>query len=266
MFKEEDAVIIENKKLTSDVFKLKLKAFYVASNIQAGQFVMLNCGFGNDPFLKRPFSVAIKDESNITILYKKVKKGTTILSMLKERDILNITGPLGKPFKTSKGAFSLLVAGGIGIAPLLFYAQNLLKAKSPFYLIWGIKDKSWEGLVNFIKTVIPKEYMSITSEDGSIGHKGNVYVLTNSVKNIISNSFPQKTIEVVACGPLPMLKELNILKKALNPLKVYVSLEKRMACGWGGCCGCSIKTKSGIKRVCKDGPVFEYEEVIWDEL
>lgn len=245
MIFEVDSIVKSKLKLNEGVFYLSMEAPSIASRVSPGQFVLVKVSQTMDPILRRPFSVAWVEGEEVGILFSVVGRGTELLSQVKVGDSLSVRGPLGKGFPSPWGK-PLLVAGGMGIAPLLF-AHQVYGGR----VIFGVKDGSYKALCDWVKDKV-KDDLILFSEDGSIGDKGT------AVFGALSLLKEEK--EVWACGPEAMLKalfmELNGRVKAL-----FGSLENRMACGIGGCYGCSIRTRVGMRRVCHDGPVFNLREV-----
>jgi len=171
---------------------------------------------------------------------------------------LDLIGPLGKGFdyRYAQNKRVILIGGGIGVAPLLFLSRAI-KSMDKLILI-GARTKGQilceKEFKNFISDV------KISTDDGSRGFSGRV---TDLLKNLISiEPRSKKEIQLYACGPKPMLKEVCNIAKAHN-LQAQVSLEEHMGCGIGACLGCVVKTKNGLRRVCKEGPVFDAQELIW---
>jgi len=254
--------IIKNYKIKENYFKIVLSNPYLAKNSQPGQF--LNIKIDEDIFLRRPFSIHRVKGNNLEILYEVVGKGTETLSKKKKGEYLDVIGPLGNGFNyqlpITNYQLPILVAGGIGVAPLAFLAQKLKeipnsKSQIPIVLI-GAKNKN--------KVLGEEEFkrwgfeVKIATDDGSRGFKGNV---SDLLKHILS-TMNYELSTIYACGPYPMLKEIAKIAKDYK-IQAEVSLERHFACGIGICLGCVIETKQGQKRVCKDGPVFKTEEIIW---
>ena len=217
----------------------------VCFNGKPGQFYMLR-GWEVDPFLPRPISICNISDGMITFLYEARGKGTHIISKLKKGDILELLGPLGNGFNLDLEGNIAIISGGIGVAPMI-YLMKQLKTNIDFYC--GFRNEAY--YLNEIKKNINNIYIS--TEDGSVGYRGFVTELF----------VPEKYDTVLTCGPIPMMKRVVEMCKE-KEIPIYVSMESRMACGVGACLGCAIETTSGMKRVCKDGPVFPGEEVVFN--
>ncbi|MCQ4638128.1 dihydroorotate dehydrogenase electron transfer subunit [Anaerovorax odorimutans] len=238
--------IQSNRALRSDIYEMKLKGD--TSSIKApGQFVNIKI---EGLYLRRPISICDWDQNQLTIIYKVVGEGTERMARMAPGQELDILGPLGNGYDLDKieaGAKEkrpLLIGGGVGIPPMYGLAKALLDRKVPPEVILGF-NKSEEIFYE-------KEFkdlgvdVKVTTANGSYGIEGFV---TDATKN---------PGYVCACGPEPMLKA--VWDKAENG---QFSFEARMACGFGGCMGCSCQTKYGAKRICKEGPVLEKEEILW---
>ncbi len=237
MNKYVDCEILLNEEVSKGIFKLILKGNFEG---KPGQFYMLRA-WDDSPLLPRPLSICDLDYDCITFLYAVVGKGTSIVSSLKEGEKVKILGPLGNGFELHPEAKCAIVAGGIGIAPMKYLSRNLKNVD----LYVGYRDS-----VYMEDEILNKKNTIISTEDGSVGLKGYI---TEFVKDEYDY--------IYVCGPNPMMKSLK--DKNLNATEFY-SLEAHMACGIGACLGCTINTINGLKRVCKDGPVFEKSEVIFD--
>ena len=236
-----------------------------------GQFITVRCG---DFTLRRPFSIHQASSREIALLFKVAGKGTLWLSQRQKGDRIDIFGPLGKgfsipPTKSGQSKHLLLVAGGIGIAPLVLLAQHA-SSQHQITLIHGASTAaqlypfSSAGKKQNKPSPLPNgvQFIPVT-EDGSMGQKG--------MATDILPDFLDWADQMYACGPVDMYKamaEMSWRAKRSNPKlkKCQVSLEVRMGCGFGACYGCTINTKKGLKQVCRDGPVFELEDIIWQEV
>lgn len=235
------SVIIENKIIANRIYKLSVE---FAGDIKPGQFFMIKT-LDNSFLLPRPISVNDVNENEVSFLYRTEGTGTKKISTMKHGEELQIFGPLGNGFDLSElhGRVAV-VGGGIGIAPLLYLTKKL-GSQADVYL--GFKDCGY--IVDEFKNYT--DNMLIISEDGSVGEKGFV---TDYIDY-------RKYDTVVACGPEIMMNKIMISCKE-KKVKCYVSLERRMACGMGVCLGCTVMTKTGNKRACKDGPVFSADQLI----
>ncbi len=228
----------------------------------------------NRIFLRRPFSICVAKNKTFSIFFKVVGPGTDILSQKKEGDVLNIIGPLGCGYFLSSLPSPLspiFVAGGTGIASLFFLAKRVTNHKPRATIFIGAKTKK----EIFFKKELEKNGCKViaSTDDGSYGHKG--YISDVFSRYLSTIHYPLFTA-VYACGPRPMLKKIAETSEKYK-LKCYVSLEEKMACGVGACMGCVVKTRISTdmktqintadfeyKRVCKDGPVFDADEIIWE--
>ena len=257
--KNEHGEVLSNKELMSGTYLMWLKSPEIAQQAQAGQFVMVACG--EETTLRRPISVHNTDGDKLALLYMVVGKGTDWLSHLKKGANADILGPLGNGFKITKTPANtlsyLLIAGGIGIAPLRLLIEKLKPSCRQIILLQGAATAA----KLYPKELLPPAVsLTVATDDGTAGHKGFVTELIPT--------FATTADEVIACGPMPMLRNLANNQKTLRlaDKPVSISMEMRMACGQGICYGCTIRTKSGLKQVCKDGPVFDLNDVIWDEM
>jgi len=249
--------ILSNKKIIPGYYKMCLDAPEIAEEARPGQFVHIRVKDGYDPLLRRPFSIHKSQEGKIEILYKVVGRGTEFLSGEKIGGRIDILGPLGQGFK-EKADFKrvILVAGGIGVAPLYFLTERLV-GNDILVLLGAESEKKVLCLEDFRNLNINLE---IATEDGSQGYNGLVSDLFLSVLR----ERPQVDL-VCACGPTPMLKKVAQLSLRYK-VPCQVSLEQRMGCGIGACRGCTIKGQNGYLRVCCDGPVFDAHQILWKDL
>lgn len=251
------ATVLENRFVASGVYRLRMEASAIARVVRPGQFLMLRVGQTLDPLLRRPFSIhAVHDSRTVDILYRVVGKGTNILTTLRSGEGLDIVGPLGCGFSWREESPSLLVAGGMGIAPLFFLAQIITQngagAKTSVFI--GIRNKTELLCVKELKTMGLQ--VEAATEDGSAGKRG---LVTDLLTRKIITSRPV----LYTCGPYPMLRAVAHLAREYG-LSCQVSLESFMACGLGACLGCVAEMRSGdLVRVCKEGPVFDAYEVAW---
>lgn len=235
----------ENIKVGKDIYLMTLEGD--TSEIKnTGEFINITVP---NYYLRRPISVCDFTNNSVDILYKILGRGTNDLKDLKKGQELDCLIGLGNGFDLTKANNPLLIGGGIGIAPLLALAKSFYKSGIKPTLVYGARSKD-----DIVITDKLQKYTNliICTDDGSLGFKGNVINCIKS-SNINFDYY-------YACGPLKMLEYLS--KEYPNG---SLSLEARMGCGFGACMGCSIKTTNGPKRVCKEGPVFDASEVIFNE-
>jgi dihydroorotate dehydrogenase electron transfer subunit len=263
--------ILRNEEIQEDCFLMKVKVAPSFENPLPGQFIMIRIAGLNDPFLSRPISIYSfsrgKNSCSIELLYRVVGKGTQILAGLIKGSQVEINGPLGNGFEFSTIKENMvLIAGGIGIAPLSMLIEHLsgisdLSSPAMNLYLGAQRAAAIAGLDKLQKLC---RNINVCTDDGTLGEKGFV---TNIFQKDIKKFTPENT-SIYACGPKEMLKSLA---KILNKSKFgcQVSLEERMACGTGACMGCAVSIKdvegvTGYKRVCADGPVFNLQNIIWE--
>ncbi len=256
--KQIKAEIIENKSLAKGFYKMLLKSAYLEKNSAPGQFVEVRCSEGHEVLLRRPFGVHRISDGGIEVLYEVIGKGTEGLSARKKGASLDIIGPLGKGFEFSAGKKSaLIVAGGVGVAPLLCLAEEMASKRIKPYVLIGAKTGSHILCEKEFKK--SGSFVLVSTEDGSKGLKG---LVTGCLTSLLS-TINYKLSTIYACGSYPMLKAVARIAEDRG-IPCQVSLEERMACGVGVCLGCPVKVKSGgYKMVCKDGPVFDAKDIVW---
>lgn len=247
-------------KLAPGIFKMTIKSEYVAQAARPGQFVNVKCSEGINALLRRPISICNVEKKNNTfdIVFQIKGIGTEYLSQKSIGSEVDIIAPLGNPFDISgENKKIAVIGGGIGIFPLL----NLLKESKADekYTFLGFRSKEFIVLEEAFNEV--STGLFISTDDGSSGYKG-------LVTDLLEKEIEKNNIDMIyTCGPTPMIKKVvDIAHK--NNIKCQVSLEQRMGCGIGACLVCACKTKLGdeweYSHVCKDGPVFWSNEVIFD--
>jgi len=249
------APTISRSEVVPGVYLIWLKSPQIASLAQPGQFVMVRCG--EDCLLRRPLSVHQIDGGKIALLFTIAGKGTRWLSQRQTGDNVDIFGPLGNGYTIYPDSKNmLLVAGGIGVAPLCFLAQEALKQGCSLTLLLGATTAAQL----YPQHLLPPEVkLVIATEDGTAGQRG---MITDLLPD-----FVDRADQVFACGPMPMYRDMATKRHQLLKGKpTQVSLEMRMGCGLGICYACTLKTKQGLKQVCQDGPVFDLDDVLWDEM
>ena len=217
---------------------------------------------GIDPLLRRPFSICGVNGDVVLILYRVVGRGTAILSGKKTGDHLSVLGPLGNGFEPpGKTDRPVLVAGGMGIAPLIFLSLELARKDQCFLAGYGVSSE----VVSLDQLGIVGLSPTIATEDGSEGHHGRVTKLLESVLATMK----EKDAIIFTCGPQPMLKAVSQIALVQN-IPCQVSLESNMACGLGACQGCAVKNVPGAAKpyahVCQNGPVFEAKSLDWEVI
>jgi dihydroorotate dehydrogenase electron transfer subunit len=270
--------LLENPEVAPSYHKMRIRTPIPCGDIEPGQFLMVRISEEPFPLLRRPFSIhsvvdlRTGDGSDIEILYKVVGNGTSLMATWKRGKRVNILGPLGNGFSlpTDIGT-QFLVAGGIGVAGLFTLSQRMKAHGHACFVFIGGKTKEHVLCVEEFKGLGAEVFMA--TEDGGMGFRG---MITDMLKSFLCDR-PNPS-GLFACGPVDMLKAIAGIAKSRS-IPCQVSLESRMACGLGACLGCVVRTRgkfsarsgetscqeSGIpyKRVCKEGPVFDSEEVDW---
>lgn len=245
-----DAEVILNRELVPGVYYLEVEAPAIAREAEPGQFVQLQIPSGAFT-LRRPVGIAACNlqTGTVAFIYRMVGKGTAALAEVEAGAVINVLGPLGHGFDL-KAKRPLLVGGGMGLSPLLYYA-SFMKGKADILMGGRCQQELfWEELYAPVA-----ENVFCTTDDGSYGTKG---FTTTALPDILAGHDYDL---IVACGPEIMMKGIAKIAQEYN-IPCQVSLEKRMGCGLGACLSCSIDTTGGErKKVCKDGPVFWAEEV-----
>ncbi len=236
--------VLSNKALTDSVYKMVLEGDTSALTAP-GQFVNLTV---EGLYLRRPISVFDWDETTITIIYKVVGEGTEKMAKWTEGYKCDVLTGLGNGFDMSKsGDMPVLIGGGVGIPPMFGLAKRLIADGKKVKVILGFNKEGEIFCCEDFEAIGAETY--VTTVDGSVGIKGFV---TDALKGMTYTYF-------YTCGPMPMFKAIENTAVTSG----QYSFEERMGCGFGACMGCSCKTKYGNKRICKDGPVLEREEIIW---
>ena len=235
--------ITNTKKLTDNVFLMDLKGD--TEGIRCGQFVNIKL---DGLFLRRPISVCDLNEDTLTIIYKVVGVGTEKMSAMKVGETLDVLTGLGNGYDTSlSGERPLLLGGGVGVPPLFLLCKKLCAEGKRPTVVLGFNTKAEIFFENEFAALGVD--VIVCTADGSYGVKGFV---TTAMADLDYTYF-------YTCGPEPMLKAIHGVAKTSGQL----SFEERMGCGFGACMGCSCKTITGYKRICKEGPVMQKEEIIW---
>ncbi len=236
--------ITENIKLTESVYKMTLSGD-TSAICAAGQFINIKL---DGLFLRRPISVYDVNDTSVTIIYKVVGKGTEQMKYMKEGTELDVLTGLGNGYDLSlSGDNPVLLGGGVGVPPLYLLAKKLIKMGKKVSVVLGFNTKSEVFCEQEFKDLGCN--VTVCTADGSYG-----------VKGFVTDAMPDSYSYFYTCGPEPMLKAVY---KATNT-SGELSFEERMGCGFGACMGCSCKTITGYKRICKEGPVMKKEEILWE--
>lgn len=236
--------IITNEKIAKSVFKMTLCGD--TEGIRPGQFVNIKLdGF----YLRRPISVCDCEKNKLTIIYKVVGGGTELMSGMLKGEKLDVLTNLGNGYDTSlSGDSPVLLGGGVGVPPLYMLAKALVAENKKVRVVLGFNTKDEVFCEDDFKALGCETL--VTTADGSYGIKG-----------FVTDALPESYSYFYTCGPEPMLKA--VYKKTTT--SGQMSFEERMGCGFGACMGCSCKTLTGNKRICKEGPVMKKEEILWED-
>jgi len=253
-----ESQILSNKQISADFFEASLRWDAAAGVPSPGQFLTVRVSPDSVPLLRRPFAFAGFDAQSQTalIIYQKRGRGTEILASKQPGEKIDVLGPLGVPFPVGDGHGKLIVvAGGVGLGPILFLAARLKQRGFIAEFVFGCRSKSL--IPN--TAVFADAGARICTDDGTAGFGGN------AVQYIEGSLKPDAHTVIYGCGPVPMLKSLCGLAQS-SGARVWVSLESVMACGVGACMGCAVSAASGYLRACKDGPVFNGKDILWEQI
>ncbi|MCM8773238.1 MAG: dihydroorotate dehydrogenase electron transfer subunit [Candidatus Omnitrophica bacterium] len=234
------------RQIKKDVYLISFVSPYIEKEAHPGQFLHIKI---KDTLLRRPFSIHNVEGKNIYVLFKIKGIATRRLANYKKGELLDILGPLGKGFSLKGKGKYILIAGGMGVAPLYFLGKRLISQDFFKIVILGGRTKE--------DVLYEKEFKNlgyrvfVTTEDGSRGFKGRV---DEQLKELIDDE--REFLSLYACGPKGMFKSLALTVKGKPFIDMEFSFEQFMGCGIGVCCACVILTNQGYKKVCKDGPVF----------
>jgi dihydroorotate dehydrogenase electron transfer subunit len=251
----EDLIVHKIKWLNYKTYVIDLEGETNIPEIQPGNFAEIQVGNSSKVFLRRPFSIYDADyESNtISFFVKIVGEGTRILGESKKGDRINLIYPLGNSFSISTGKRILIIAGGSGLAPFLLLGKKLKESKKDITFLFG--GRTLDDIV-LVKSFRPYGKVEVTTEDGTLGTKGMV------TDHPIFNGGLPTFDQVYTCGPDAMMKAVARMAVAQG-IPCQVSLENSMACGFGACLCCITPTKRGNVCVCTEGPVFDINELTW---
>jgi dihydroorotate dehydrogenase electron transfer subunit len=247
-----------------------------------GQFYMLGLPGRLDPFLRRPFShfrvVKHEGKNCLELIYEVKGKGTRALSGLSEGEAVSLMGPLGEGFRIADESERIvMVAGGVGVVPVFSLLACCTQSSLPDFVganfekkfidfIWGVKTKDvffgLHELEGISRSLGLKLNFHLCTEDGSYDHKG---MATDVLKDVVKG-WVGRSVQVIACGPLAMLKEIVNFTRD-KTISCQFCMEERMGCGFGACLGCAVPARAGgYLHVCKDGPVFDSDMIDWEKL
>jgi dihydroorotate dehydrogenase electron transfer subunit len=261
---EQYAEIAFNDQINENTWLMGLRSSEIVKSAKPGQFVLIRVRSSSDPLLRRPFSICGVKKDLFLVLYRVVGQGTAIMAQVGEGDELSVLGPLGKGFRLpKKDQEPVLVAGGIGVAPLAFLAQSMKAKAFPFLMGFGSAGE----IIDLENLSGGRVEISIATDDGTAGHGGPVTDLLETF--LKSKKAKGKNLSLCTCGPKPMLKRIAEMARHHKVLCQF-SLEANMACGLGACQGCAIRASSDEKNpyvlVCRDGPVFPVNAIDWEAL
>jgi dihydroorotate dehydrogenase electron transfer subunit len=272
MTSQTEGTVVNNRRVKSSYYLLGLHCPQIADEMRPGQFVMLRSSDDGYPLLRRPFSIyksnplsspEINKRGSISILYKKIGKGTQRMTEFRKGQIVDLIGPLGNGFMLPTPPLSgsvILIGGGVGIVSLYPLAEALGKEE----LVVFIGGKTRDDILctgDFRKL---NSHIFVATEDGTLGFRGTVIDLFLSQRERLERKKPPHYL--YSCGSMEMLKELARTVES-GSFNCQVSLEARMACGFGACWGCVVKTthpQKPYQRVCKEGPVFHLRDIAWE--
>ncbi len=241
--KQSIFTILSNTALTDSVYKMVLSGDTSAITAP-GQFVNIQLA---GQFLRRPISVCDYDEATLTLVYKVVGKGTSRMSAMTAGEKLDLLTGLGNGYDLSlSGEHPVLLGGGVGVPPLYHLAKRLIAQRKSVSVILGFNTREEIFYEDAFRDLGCK--VTVTTVDGSYGTRG-----------FVTDALPEAYTYFYTCGPEPMLKAVYRATHTSGQM----SFEERMGCGFGACMGCSCKTLTGYKRICKEGPVMKKEEILW---
>ncbi len=260
----ENARVKNIVSLGAELFRIGLHSPRIAKISRPAHFVMVRTSPGISPLLCRPFSIYQSNtDGTLEILFRRLGPGTTNISRLRPRDEVQLTGPLGTPFDLGRREEYILIAGGVGIAPIFMAAKHLQRHKRRNLTVIAGAATAAEihPLIQDFKDI--DIICDITTVDGSAGHKGLVTDLITPA----TTKHDMGHTGIICCGPTPMMAAVAARAADLG-IECQVSLETMMACGISACLGCAVAIRGSEKyfHVCKDGPVFRADEIEWDRL
>ena len=265
---QQKAPMIAKEEIATGVFLVVVKSPQIAMHAQPGQFLHIRAGKGSEPLLRRPLSIFKVDRVKgvLSLLFRVAGKGTNLLSRGKIGGDVDLVGPLGRGFEVPpETRTTLLVAGGLGVAPLFFLAQDLVRREISIRFLMGARCR--DQLLCRDQLQVLNSHLQVSTNDGSDGFPGLVTQLLEEFLRR-ENPDPGSTL-ICSAGPEPMLAKVASLACQFG-IPGQISMERHMACGLGACLGCVLLCRSRegsqtYRRVCVDGPVFGLEEVVFGE-
>jgi dihydroorotate dehydrogenase electron transfer subunit len=250
------AEVRENVRLSPSHYLLTMSPMAETPKPKPGQFYMIGAGGSLDPLLKRPFAAFRVTAGGLQILYRVRGRGTAAMRELKAGSILEVLGPLGNPYPMPpRGRRPLVVAGGVAVASVFLLVETLVESlREKPRVIYGGRGRDELLMLEELKALAGE--LLISTEDGSEGRKGTAV-------DLLREAPADPSTLLYVCGPRGMAQAVARVA-GQRGLGGYVSLEETMACGLGACLGCAVKTTEGYRMVCKDGPVFRLEEIVWE--
>lgn len=252
-----------NEEVGPGYHLLAFEAPQIAAEARPGQFIHVRVGPGYDPLLRRPFSILRVDEASgqVWMLVKVVGRGTRMLASMAPGAMVDIMGPLGRGFPEPPPTDEVaLVAGGCGVAPLIFWADRIQTAFSHIRVVSIYGASTEDALACWLDLAARSDEFYATTEDATAGEQG---LASDALRELLAR---RKFAAVYACGPLGMLRACVELAREVD-VPCFVAMEQAMACGVGACLGCVVPAAGGgYLRVCSDGPVFAAEALDWEAL
>jgi len=261
-----DGRVVFVRNLIGKIFLMRLSCPEIAAAAQPGQFVNVKVNRELIPLLRKPFSVCDSDPAagSFDLLFKVIGKGTQALSVLKQDDIVNVIGPLGHGYDISTGTHAaLLVAGGLGVAPLPLLCKRLLQQGTPVEIYLGARVAHELALVQTLAKLGPAVVV-VTTEDGSVGERG---LVTDTLERKLTSLEDASGYEIYSCGPAGLLRRVGEISEQFG-LDSQVAIETMMGCGFGICMGCPVRMRHvgpgevPYKLTCVDGPVFHAKDIL----
>jgi dihydroorotate dehydrogenase electron transfer subunit len=262
-----DCPVLSIKNLVGEIYLMRMHCPAIAQQVLPGQFINIKVNNEFIPFLRKPFSVCRRDAKKgwLEVVWKIVGKGTQIMANFQAGESINVIGPLGKGYHIAADLpVALLVAGGLGVAPLPFLCEELLKQRKPVELFLGAKSHHELSFVEEFQEMGANVF--VATEDGSVGKKG---LVTELLMERLAQQPSLKNGTFFGCGPTGLLNRMTQISADLN-MQCQIAIETMMGCGFGICVGCPVRIRnprtgeSPYKLTCIDGPVFDAREVLLD--